>query len=529
MVFREVAVTEIREVLRAWLAGAGLRKTAERAGVDRKTARRYVEAAVQAGLARDGGPGQLTDGLVGQVAERVRPARPGGHGLAWEALDACQEQITQQVKAGLTVVKIGILLERRGMVVPYRTLHRFCVERCGFGRTAATVRVADGEPGAECQLDFGYLGMLADPETGRRRKVHALIFTAVYSRHMFVWLSFSQTLAAFIAGCEASWVFFGGVFKVLVPDNASPVVADADPVNPRFTAGWLDYSQARGFATDACRVRSPKDKPRVERNVQYVRGNFWAGEDFADLAGAQARAGAWCRDTAGMRIHGTIQARPAEVFAAAEAHLLLPAPEHVYDVPVFTRVKVHRDFHVEVARSLYSAPQQYLGQYLDARADSALVRLYHRGQLVRAHPRQEPGRRVTDPADLPEHKAGYAMRDIEHLAATARGHGEHTGIYAARLLDTDLPWTRMRQVYRLLGLVRRYGPGPVDTACGRALELDVVDVTKIARMLENATENTPVLPARPAAAAAARFARDPAEFAGGVQLTLIPRAEEKHQ
>jgi Mu transposase-like protein len=214
---------------------------------------------------------------------------------------------------------------------------------------------------------------------------------------------------------------------------------------------------------------------------------------------------------AGMRIHGTICARPAEVFAAAEAHLLRPAPQVPYDVPVFTKVKVHRDFHVEVARSLYSAPKEYLGQYLDARADSALVRLYHRGQLVKAHPRQQPGKRSTDPADLPEHKAGYAMRDIEHLAAAARGHGEHAGIYAARLLDADLPWTRMRQVYRLLGLARRYGPGPVDQACARALELDVVNVTKIARMLENAAENTPALPARPAAAAA-RFARDPAEY-----------------
>jgi response regulator of citrate/malate metabolism len=49
MAFREVAVTEIREVLRAWLAGAGLRKVAEQAGVDRRTARRYMEAAVAAG------------------------------------------------------------------------------------------------------------------------------------------------------------------------------------------------------------------------------------------------------------------------------------------------------------------------------------------------------------------------------------------------------------------------------------------------------------------------------------------------
>jgi predicted DNA-binding transcriptional regulator YafY len=50
LAFREVAVTEIREVLRAWLAGIGLRRVAEQAGVDRKTARRYVEAAVAAGI-----------------------------------------------------------------------------------------------------------------------------------------------------------------------------------------------------------------------------------------------------------------------------------------------------------------------------------------------------------------------------------------------------------------------------------------------------------------------------------------------
>jgi Mu transposase, C-terminal domain len=510
-------VTEIREVLRAWLAGIGLRRVAERAGVDRKTARRYVEAAVAAGLARDGGAGQLTDGLIGQVAQAVRPARPGGHGLAWEQLEADHADIQAKVDAGLSVVKIGVLLECRGVVVPYRTLHRFCVERCGFGKTAATVRVADGEPGAECQIDFGYLGLLADPLTGQRRKVHALIFTACYSRHMFVWLTFSQTLTAVVAGCQAAWEFFGGAFRVLVPDNAPAIVADADPVNPRFTAGWLDYAQHCGFATDPARVRSPRDKPRVERAVQYVRGNFFAGESFAGLADAQARAEAWCRQVAGTRIHGTIQARPGEVFAAHEAAAMLPVPPR-YDVPVFTTVKVHRDFHVEVARSLYSAPQQYLGRHLDARADAQLVKLFHRGVLVKVHPRQQPGHRVTDPADLPEHKSTYAMRDVAALAAAARRHGDAIGVYAERLLDTDLPWTRMRQVYRLLGLVRRYGPGPVDTACTRALEVDVISVTKIASMLEKATENTPPAPPPPAAVAA-RFARDPAEYRP-VQLAL---------
>jgi transposase len=144
---------------------------------------------------------------------------------------------------------------------PYRTLHRFAVERCGCGRTRATVRVADGEAGMECQIDFGRLGMMHDPVTGRRRAVHGLIFTAVFSLHMFVWLSFTQTLADVIAGCEAAWGYYGGIFRVLVPDNMKPVVINADPVNPTFSDGRLDYAQARGFGTDPARVRSPKEYP----------------------------------------------------------------------------------------------------------------------------------------------------------------------------------------------------------------------------------------------------------------------------
>ena len=67
MSFREVRVHEIREVLRLWLRGEGHRSVARHAAVDRKTVRRYVEAAVACGLHRDGGEEQLTDGLIGQV------------------------------------------------------------------------------------------------------------------------------------------------------------------------------------------------------------------------------------------------------------------------------------------------------------------------------------------------------------------------------------------------------------------------------------------------------------------------------
>ena len=512
--YREVTVIEIREVLRLWLRDdMGLRPIALRAGCDRKTARRYVDAAVAAGLERDGGEGQLTDELLGVVVEAVRPDRPAGHGEAWQACAAEHDRIKGWLRKGLTLTKVHDLLGRHGVVVPYRTLHRYAAEKLGFGRPTSTVRVADGDPGSELQVDFGRMGLLrVDDGSGRRRAVQALILTAAFSRHTFVWLSFRQTVADVIDGFEAAWAFFGGVLKVVICDNLKAVVIESDATAPRINPTFLEYAQARGFVIDPARVRRPQDKPRVERMVPYVRDSFFAGEDFADLADAQRRAEAWCRVTAGMRIHGTTRMRPAEVFASEEAPVLLPAPVDRYDTPVWTRAKVHRDHHVQVAKALYSVPGGLLGETLDVRADRKLVKLWHRGKVVKVHPAQPPGGRATDADDLPEATSAYALRDLDKLKRLAASHGPSIGVYAERLLDIELPWTRMRTVYRLLGLVKKHGAEPVETACARTLQCETVDVGLVARMLARAAEHDPPVEASNVVVATSRFARDPDEF-----------------
>ena len=505
---------QVKEVLRRWLRDdGGVRSVAVGAGVDRKTARRYIEAAVGLGLDREGGEIQLTDELIGAVCEAVRPSRPGGHGASWELLATHEDDIKAWVKKGLTVAKIGDLLVRRGVAVPERTLQRFCAERCGSGRQTTTVRVADGEPGKEIQTDFGRMGIMFDPHTERRRVVHALILVAVWSRHMFVWLTFGQKTEDVIAGLDAAWSFFGGVFPILIPDNLSPVVTKADAIEPRFNDTFIEYAQSRAFLIDAARVRHPKDKPRVERQVPHVRSRFFAGEDFVDLGDAQRRAIEWCMNGAGMRIHGTTRCRPIEAFRANEQGLLLPAPMVPYDVPVFSSPKVHRDHHVEVARSIYSVPGNQIGRTLSARADRATVKLYLKGQLIKVHPRQAPGGRSTDPADLPSERTTYAMRDLDHLIKLGRDHGQSIGTYVEAVLDHPLPWTKMRQAYRLLGLVKKWGPERVELACSKALEAESINVNLIARMIERATEaEEHEAPPQPNVVQG-RFSRDPSEFA----------------
>src|SRR5207249_7400823 len=135
-------------------------------------------------------------------------------------------------------------------------------------------------------------------------------------------------------------------------------------------------------------------------------------------------------------------------------------------------------------------------------------------QLVKVHPRMPAGRRSTDPADLPSHKTVYAMRDLDLLQRMAASHGESIGAYAAALLDNPLPWTKMRQVYALLGLVKKWGAERVEAACTRALEAEAVSVGLIGRMLERGTERVaPIAPPPSAATPSPRFARDASHFA----------------
>jgi hypothetical protein len=85
----------------------------------------------------------------------------------------------------------------------------------------------------------------------------------------------------------------------------------------------------------------------------------------------------------------------------------------------------------------------------------------------------------------------YALRDVVFLEREATRHGEAIGRFAHALLAVPLPWTRMRRVYALLGLVRRFGAERVEQACHDALAVDLVDVTRLKRVLALAATAPP--------------------------------------
>src|SRR6266511_376562 len=293
MAFKEVSRVEIVEVVRRWQRGLGLRAVARATGLSRGTVRKYLQAAVAAGVGQ-GGPRPSDEQLLALAPlNRSGPKQPAVPST--DRLAPLHDRIEQWVRREqLQLTRVYELLggsER--CPVSYTSLRRY-VRRQGWTKPAATVRLPDPPPGQVAECDFGRLGYLVDPETGRKRLVWGLLVVLVYSRHSFVWPLLLQTLEEVIAGFEAAWRFFGGVPRTLVLDNFPAAVVGPDPLDPQLSRGFLEYSQRRGFLADPARPYHPKDKPKVERGVRYVRERFYKGGAFHDLADVRQQARHWC-------------------------------------------------------------------------------------------------------------------------------------------------------------------------------------------------------------------------------------------
>ena len=104
--------------------------------------------------------------------------------------------------------------------------------------------------------------------------------------------------------------------------------------------------------------------------------------------------------------------------------------------------KVHPDHHIACQYALYSVPSATCppGQKVEVRLGSKLVRLYHRGRLIKVHPRQDRSGRSTDPDDYPSELSAYTLRAPEQIKRSAASQGPAVAAYAERLFDGSLPW-----------------------------------------------------------------------------------------
>ena len=517
MAFREVHVIEIKEILLRLASKESIRSISVSLGIHRDTIRNYIKLSISFGFnPQNDSRDFVTDDLVLKIKSALFYSNAKQNKAPrYELLLPVKDKIEGYLKNGLKGSKIISLLAREGINVCRDSFYRFIKQNCeNYKDKNITVRLPETEPGKYAQVDFGRLGKIVDNTTGELKTVFGLIFTLAFSRHMFVFVTFKQTTEEIIAGFEASFAYFGGIFKIAVIDNLKPAVTKANNYNPAINKTFLEYAQVRQFIVDPCVVAAPKGKPIVERAVSYVRENFFKGENFISKNDCQQRADIWCTNTAGLRIHGTTKLAPLKVFDEFEKEKLIPFSYDRYDIAFWAICKVHPDHHIRFKNSLYSLPTKYIGKHVEVRGDSALVKIFFNGKVIKIHMTARPGSRSTDFNDYPAYLTPYALRNPSYQIKKGYEKSEVIGKFIEEILSGPYPWHRLRSAQKILRLAEVYGVEKLSAALKKAEHYGITDMRRIENILRNNAEGMSTIQDKKDLSenSQLRFLREPASF-----------------
>jgi len=468
MAKRRIWVSDIKEMLVHWVAGESVRQIARGLGYDRVTVRKYIHAAEQLGLQRGQAYDEAAWDELGQATlERVAGRRPPGTVAAEVARyhDYLAERIGQ--------VRLHVLHQRlrdeQGLQASWGVFYRY-IARTWPDRLErqpkATIRLPDPPPGEEAQVDFFYVGRWQEPN-GSSHRLSALVLTLSHSRHCFVYPTLREDAVAWQEGHVAAFAFWGGAPRRLVPDNLTAGILKADLYDPRVNRAYGELTRYYGCLVDPARIRTPTDKPRVERNVDYARHGCFDGRTCSSLTEWRQVALRWCLEVAGQRIHGTTKERPLEAFVAREQPTLLPLPPKPWEALTWDTVLVSRDCHIRLTGGEeYTVPSRYVGRHLDVRYTRKTVEIYDGATLVVPYVRQPGGE--TRIEHYPEAAQAFLRATPKDCRQRAAAIGPATETAVGTLLEPGT-LTHLRQAQAILRLEARFGAERLERACRGAV------------------------------------------------------------
>jgi transposase len=361
----------VRELLRQ---GLSISEIARRTGYDRKTIRKLRDA----------------PGHPGRQRRRLRGS----------CLDAYKPYLEQRLAVGvLNAVKLYGEIQRQGYGGRLTLVRDFV--RARRPCDPVVVERFETPPGHQAQVDWASCGRIW--HKGAWRPLSAFVLTLAYSRRQYVEFTVRQDTETFLRCHLHAFHYFGGVPAELLYDNLKTAVLQRDRDgrvhwNPRLR----DFADYYGFVPRACQPYRAQTKGKVERGIGYLRGNFLLGLDLSGhtLESLNAAVLAWLRETADVRLHGTLHERPLDRWPAEQA-ALHPLAARDYDTSYVSQRLVSREGYLAYRGCRYAIPPQYAGQLLVVKeGPDGRVRFYAGADCVAEQPLAAPTTRLVT---WPEH------------------------------------------------------------------------------------------------------------------------------
>ena len=487
-----ITMRQIRETLRLHLsAGLGLREVGRSLKISRSVAGKYVSLARVAGV--DWAIAQsLTDEEL--EARLYRPALArSSHQLAPDFALVHQEL----KRAGVT---LQLLWEEyaKDNELAYKYTS-FCVKyrqwAMGLKRSMRQTHIA----GEKLFIDYaGQSVSVIDASTGEITKAQIFVATFGASNYTYACATARQTTADWIGAQVQALEFFGGVPRLIVPDQTRALIKNPDTYDPQPNRLYDEFASHYGCALLAARPAHPRDKPKVENAVLVVERWILArlrNRKFFSLMELN-RAIALLLVDLNQRAFKKLPGNRRSAFEQLDAPALKPLPATRFEIFRWKSAKVNIDYHVEFEGHYYSVPHALVRTSVELRVTATLVECFSSNQRVACH--------ALSPL------RGKHTTTAEHMPASHRAHlewtpqklidwGSRIGVSTAAIVSWQLehrphPEQGYRACLGMQRLARQFTPARLEAACTRALAIRSPNLRSVTNILKSGLDRQQSLP-----------------------------------
>lgn len=332
------------------------------------------------------------------------------------------------------------------------------------------------KPGEQVEVDWaGDPAHIMDPDTGEISEAWLFVGVMTYSQYTYVEAFINERQRAWITAHAHMYSYFGGVARILVPDNCGTAVniKQSDWYTKELNTTYHELAEHYNTAIIPARVRRPKDKPNAEGAVRIVSTWITAAlrnETFFSLAELNAAIREKLKDY-NSKLFQKKECSRLSLFLE-EKPLLAPLPATPYELAEWKVATVQFNYHIAVDKMYYSVPYQYIRNKVDVRITDTTVEIFYKNNRIASHRRMygRPGQYSTVTDHMPEDHQKY----LEWNGDRFRKWADKIGVNTYKVVDALLTSGRVEQqsyasCMGLLRLSEKYTPIKLEAACARAL------------------------------------------------------------
>lgn len=339
----------------------------------------------------------------------------------------------------------------------------------------ATMHI-DRKPGEQIEVDWaGDPAQITDPDTGEVINAYIFVGVLTYSQYPYVEAFLDQKQPSWISAHVHMYSYFGGVSRILVPDNCKTAVVHNRKWNDReINAIYHEMAEHYNTAVIPARVRTPKDKPNAEGTVGNISTWITAAlrnEQFFSLAELNAAIRIKLKEFVNRPFQKKEGSR-YEIFRDEELPLLAPLPATPYELAEWKQATVQYNYHISVDGMLYSVPYEYIKRKVDVRVTASRVEVFYDQRSIASH-RKLAGRKgqySTVTEHMPQDHQEYLEWNGDRFRKWAFQIGPCTGdAINAILASQKVEQQSYRSCMGVLKLAERYSSERLEAACKKAL------------------------------------------------------------